>query len=135
MEYYRTPKGLCYKRDRNGSCRRVSMDEYLQRGGAYSAKEQKCIDLAQEIITKNKALPKGTFKHLGHLVAASYETASSSYPDCAPFYASEKKKKDEAKGLRKKEKAKKRKTRSRSKSKKSKSKSKSRSKTKSKSRK
>lgn len=142
MKYYRTSSGYCYKQYANGKSVRVSDTEYSQQGGAtttttttksksppkLSAKDQKCVDLAQDIIANNKQLwikdgkkDRTKFKHVAALVAVSYDEARKKYPECVTFYDSNKKLRDAAKADRK---ANKKKSTSRKKSK-SKSKSKS----------
>lgn len=119
VSYYRTSGGLYYKEYANGRKVRVSRLEG-QTGGAakkaspkrsksraspkrsksraspkrspirYTPEEQMCIDYAQAKIDENKKLPKGTFKHIGHLVAVSYEQARAEHPECLDFFDREK---------------------------------------------
>ena len=144
VEYYRTPSGLFYKQYTNGKCVRVSRSEYNLTGGAskspknkksksksrrspktkivYTPAEQQCIDWVQAKIAENKKLPKGTFQHIGHLVAISYEQARAEHPECGDFFDREKVRKAAAKAARKKSKAKSRRKRRRTRSKKAKGK-------------
>lgn len=167
VHYYRTPSGLYYKEFSDGRKVRVSRLEG-QTGGAakkaspkrsksraspkrsksrsspkrvsYTPMEQKCIDWAQAKIAENKKSPKGTFKHVGHLVAVSYEQARADHPECADFFDREKVRKGAERAARRaaKKKSRSRKRKSRGKksrgTKRSKRRSKSRSKKRSKSR-
>lgn len=55
--------------------------------------EQECINFVQAIIEQNKLEIPGTYKHVGHAVAAAYENAHVKNPQCSDFYTAEKSRK------------------------------------------
>jgi len=67
----------------------------------YTQFEQDCINKAEAIVKEYKATAKkGTFAHVGHLVLESYIKAAKENPECGPFYADEKIKKQNLKAAR-----------------------------------
>jgi len=164
VRYYRTPRGLFYKQYGTGNCRRVARSEFFQNAGAssvvaaaasapdikYTKKEQECINWAQDriAINKDKNLDKfkmknkkgKEFHNIGWLVATSFEETGQAHPECQPFFASEKERKDKLKAARRAAKPKRKRSRKRKPSRKtskkrSRKRSKSRSKKRSKSKK